>query len=89
MRLSSDLLFHYKHDFEVVKLILQNGFRHNLWRESLPYKGAMQENFFCSFCDILPEQASHHRIVYGEYAIALKKGISLFRVGGICEDELV
>lgn len=73
MRLSSDFLFHYKHDFSVIKLILQYGFRHNLWRESLPYHAAQQENFFCSFCDILPEQASFHQKVYGEYAIALKK----------------
>ena len=73
MRLSSDFLFHYKGDFDVVKLILQHGFRHNMWQESLPYNGAKQENFCCSFCDILPEQSAFHQQVYGDYAIALKK----------------
>jgi len=72
-RLSSDYLFHYKADFEVVKAILQNGFRHSLWSESLPYKHYEQHNFLCSFCDILPWQASYHRKCYGQYAIALTK----------------
>jgi len=72
-RLSSDLLFHYKRDFDVLKLILQYGFRHSLWRESLPFGGSKQLNFMCCFCDILPAQASAHKMCYGEYAIALTK----------------
>lgn len=72
-RLSSDFLFHYKRDFEVLKLILEKGFRHTRWRESLPYGNAKQENFLCCFCDILPEQAESHRACYGDYAIVLNK----------------
>jgi hypothetical protein len=72
-RLSSDLLFHYKRDFGVLKLILQYGFRHSLWSESLPFGGSKQLNFMCCFCDILPAQAAAHKMCYGEYAIALTK----------------
>ena len=72
-RISSDLLFHYKPKFEVLKLILQHGFRHSLWSESLPFRDSKQMNFMCCFCDILPEQAAAHKMCYGEYAIALTK----------------
>lgn len=72
-RLSSDFLFHYKHDLSVLKLILQYGFRHSLWSESLPYRMSQQQNFMCCFCDILPSQAGAHRKCYGSYALALTK----------------
>jgi len=77
-RLSSDLLFHYKKDLGVLCLILQNGFRHNSWKETLPYGKIWQQNFICCFCDILPKQAAYHRACYGNYALVLTKpwGIS-------------
>jgi len=73
MRLSSDYIFHYKQSFEVLQLILQSGFRHNLWKEGIPYKESKQLNFICCFCDIRPRDAKYHRKCYGKVAIALKK----------------
>jgi len=73
MRLSSDYLFHYKQSFSVFQSILKDGFRHNLWDESLPYKESSQYNYICSFCDIRPKDAEYHRECYGSYAIALTK----------------
>ena len=40
-RLSSDYLYHFKRDPEVVKLILQGGFRHNLLTETLPFRACL------------------------------------------------
>ncbi len=73
MRLSSDSLFHYKHSKDIFKLILKNGFRHNMWPESHPYKNSIQNNFIVCFCDILPGQASYHRLCYGDFSIGLSK----------------
>jgi hypothetical protein len=44
-----------------------------MWEETLPYREAKQQNFICSFCDILPAQANYHRECYGKHALALTK----------------
>lgn len=73
IRLSSDFLFHYKQSFDILLLILKDGFRHNLWTEGIPYKNSKQLNFMSCFCDIRPRDAGYHRQCYGNVAIALKK----------------
>ena len=44
-----------------------------MWEETLPYREAKQQNFICSFCDILPAQADYHRECYGKHALGLTK----------------
>lgn len=98
-RLSSDYLYHFKRDYNIIKLILKSGFRHNCWAEKIPYKKSVQENFIVCFCDIRHEDAAFHRSVYGNNAIVLTKewairnGISPVRYVhqnsiGISEDYL-
>lgn len=72
-RLSSDFLSHYKRDINVVKLILQYGFRHNMWEEKVIFKNSIQQNFIVCFCDILADQAEYHKQCYGDIAIVLTK----------------
>lgn len=72
-RLSSDNLYHFKSNLTVLKSILSNGFRHNLWQESIPYQKIEQQNFIVCFCDIKIQDASFHRQVYGDNAIVLTK----------------
>jgi hypothetical protein len=73
IRLSSDWLYHFKHDIEIIKLILSSGFRHNHWPETIPYKGSSQMNFMVSFCDIRIEETDFHRNCYGDNCIVLTK----------------
>lgn len=72
-RLSSDNLYHFKSDLTVLKAILSNGFRHNLWQESIPYEKTEQQNYIVCFCDIKIQDAIFHRQVYGDNAIVLTK----------------
>jgi hypothetical protein len=72
-RLSSDFLYHYKRDINVVKLILQYGFRHNMWDEKVIFRNSVQQNFIVSFCDILKDQAESHKSCYGDIAIVMTK----------------
>lgn len=72
-RLSSDNLYHFKWDFNILKLILQYGFRHNMWSEKIPYKNSEQHNFIVCFCDIKIEDTAFHRACYGNNAIVLTK----------------
>jgi hypothetical protein len=37
-RLSSDNLYHFKSNVDVLNSILTYGFRHSLWSETIPYK---------------------------------------------------
>lgn len=72
-RLSSDNLFHFKSNIDSLNSILTNGFRHNLWAETIPYKNSQQFNFMCCFCDIRIEDTKFHRTIYGDNAIVLTK----------------
>ncbi len=72
-RLSSEYLYSYTKNFEAIKNILKSGFRHSKNVETLPYGNYQQENYIVSFCDILPEQSSFHKEVFGENALSLKK----------------
>ncbi|GHV10689.1 hypothetical protein FACS1894162_5360 [Bacteroidia bacterium] len=72
-RLSSNYLYHYKKGINVVKLILEYGFRHTLWSEKVLFKDSEQQNFMVCFCDILAEQADFHKSCYGNIAIVLTK----------------
>jgi hypothetical protein len=72
-RISSDYLYHYKRDLAVVKLILQYGFRHNMWEEKVIFRDSVQQNFIVCFCDILADQAEYHRKCYGDISIVLTK----------------
>lgn len=72
-RLSSDYLYHFKKDFSILKLMLENGFRYSLWEEKLPYKNISQQNFIVCFCDINFEDSKSHRDCYGNNAIVLTK----------------
>lgn len=72
-RLSSDYLYHFKRDPDVLGLILKYGFRHNSWPETLPYHDVPQHNFVVCFCDIRFEDSSGHRQCYGHNGIALTK----------------
>jgi hypothetical protein len=73
IRLSSEFLFHYKKNLNVLSLILKGGFRHSVWEETLPYRKSKQLNYVCSFCDILPCDADYHTACYGKNALALTK----------------
>jgi len=84
-RLSSNYLYHFKRDFDILLLILEYGFRHNSWKESIPFFGMAQQSFVVCFCDILFLETKYHRYCYGNNAIvlnkdwAIKKGISPLR----------
>lgn len=71
--LSSSNLFNFTSKFDVLKLILQNGFRYNKWEESLPKNGVKQENYIVCFCDIPWTQNKEHRDCYGNNGIVLTK----------------
>lgn len=73
IRLSSDYLYHFKCDVEVLKLILRHGFRHSSWPETLPFFDISQNTFIVCFCDIRPQESLWHRKCYGQNAIALSK----------------
>src|SRR5450759_4535673 len=72
-RLSSDTLFHYTSKLENLKSILKDGLEHHLIDEKLPHRGFENHNYIVCFCDILLENASYHKKVYGNYAIGLTK----------------
>ncbi len=72
-RLSSDNLYHFKSNLDVLHSILTNGFSHRLWQEGIPYKKSEQHNFMVCFCDIRIEDANYHRQCYGDNAIVLTK----------------
>jgi hypothetical protein len=72
-RLSSNFLFHYKKDINILKLILQHGFRHSMWDEKVIFRDSVQQNFVVCFCDILADQADFHKECYGNMAIVLTK----------------
>ncbi len=72
-RLSSDFLSHYKRDITVVKLILEHGFRYNIWDEKVIFRDSVQQNFVVCFCDILADQADYHKQCYGNIALVLTK----------------
>lgn len=72
-RLSSDNLYHFKSNIDVLNSILTYGFRHSLWKESIPYKKSEQHNFMVCFCDIRIDEANYHRQCYGDNAIVLTK----------------
>lgn len=72
-RLSSDNLYHFKSNIGVLKSILNYGFRHSLWSETMPYRQSEQNNFMVCFCDIRIEDANYHRQTYGDNAIVLTK----------------
>lgn len=38
VRLSSDYLYHFKKDYNILNYILKDGFSHRLWPEKLPYR---------------------------------------------------
>jgi hypothetical protein len=99
-RISSNFLYHFKRDFEILLLILQNGFRRNSWKESIPFFGMQQQSFVVCFCDILFQESEYHRNCYGNNAIvlnkdwALKKGVSPVRYihessPGLSEDYMI
>jgi hypothetical protein len=72
-RLSSDSLYHFKSNVDILNLILTSGFRHSLWTETIPYKKSEQDNFIVCFCDIRIENTDYHRQCYGDNAIVLTK----------------
>lgn len=72
-KLSSKYLYHYKRDIGIVKEILKNGFRHNLWEEKIVFRNSIQLNFIVCFCDILADQADYHRKCYGDLALVMSK----------------
>jgi|SRR5690554_1655858 len=72
-RLSSDNLYHFKSNVDVLNSILTYGFRHSMWSETIPYKKSEQHNFMVCFCDIRIEDANYHRQCYGDNAIVLTK----------------
>lgn len=72
-RLSSDNLYHFKSNVDILNSILTYGFRHSMWSETIPYKTSMQHNFMVCFCDIRIEDADYHRQCYGDNAIVLTK----------------
>lgn len=72
-RLSSDFLSHYKQDINVVKLILEHGFRYSMWDEKVIFRDSVQQNFVVCFCDILAGQAGYHKQCYGNIAFVLTK----------------
>lgn len=72
-RLSSDFLSHYKQDINVVKLILEHGFRYSMWNEKVIFRDSVQQNFVVCFCDILAGQADYHKQCYGNIAFVLSK----------------
>jgi hypothetical protein len=72
-RLSSDNLYHFKSNIDVLNSILTYGFRHSMWSETIPYKKSEQHNFMVCFCDIRIEDANYHRQCYGDNAIVLTK----------------
>ena len=72
-RISSDFLFHYKQDINVVKLILEHGFRYSMWDEKVIFRDSVQQNFVVCFCDILADQADYHKLCYGNIAFVLTK----------------
>lgn len=74
MRLSSDNLYHFTREIDVVKKILENGFRYSLLKEEIPsdmYKRAL---YAICFCDIRIDETENHRNCYGNQAIVLTKG---------------
>lgn len=73
-RLSSDNLYHFKKDFNILKSIVKDGFQYRLWEEDLPYyKNAQQDNYMSCFCDIKINETVYHREVYGKNALVLSK----------------
>ncbi len=77
-RFSSDYLYHFKKDHNILKLILRYGLRHNSWPESLPFLQASphlftQNTFVVCFCDLRPQDSASHRECYGSNAIVLRK----------------
>ena len=66
MPVSSNCLFHFTNDFEVLKSILKKGFIVSYCKEA---------NFaipMLSFCDIPLSQAKYHLDNYGDYVIGMK-----------------
>lgn len=72
-RLSSKYLYNYKSKIDVIKLILKNGFRHNMWEENVIFRNSKQQNFIVCFSDILKQHSDYHQKCYGGNAVVLMK----------------
>jgi len=71
--LSSTHLFNFTKKFDILKIILQKGFRYTKWKETLPKSNFEQENYMVCFCDIPWIQNQEHRNCYGNNGIVLSK----------------
>lgn len=71
--LSSLNLFSFTTKYDVLKIILQKGFRYSKWKETLPKSSFEQENYIICFCDILWEQNAEHRKCYGNNGLVMTK----------------
>ncbi len=71
--LSSTHLFNFTRKFDILQIILQNGFRYTKWEETLPKSNYKQENYMVCFCDIPWNQNKEHRDCYGNNGIVLSK----------------
>jgi Putative abortive phage resistance protein AbiGi, antitoxin len=71
--LHSNHLYHFKRDFNILLLILKNGFQHRKWKETIPFFGLDQENFMICFSDLRFEDSLYHRKCYGQNALVMTK----------------
>jgi hypothetical protein len=71
--LHSNHLYHFKKDINILKLILQSGFQHRSWAETIPFFGLTQNNFMVCFTDLRISDSVYHRQCYGKNALVMKK----------------
>lgn len=73
IQLHSNHLYHFKRDINILNLILQNGFQHRSWPETIPFFGLTQNNFMVCFTDLRISDSLYHRECYGKNALVMTK----------------
>jgi len=74
--LSSETLFHLTGSFDILKLILKNGFQARYIYEKLPGRKLAYFTKTICFCDIPLSLIKEHVNWYGTYGIGINKSIS-------------
>ena len=75
MQISSDSLYHFTDNIEIIKSILVDRFRGSYCKEVLNYKGEVNVFYIpmISFCDIPLKTYSNLGAIYGKFGIAMTK----------------
>jgi hypothetical protein len=75
MQISSDSLYHFTNNIEVIKSILLDRFRGSYCKETLNYNGEITPLYIpmISFCDIPLKTYSNLGAIYGKFGIAMTK----------------